>query len=59
MVSERYGHLAVSGTAADADAQLEDAPMVVEETLVVPRNERSRTVWHMSSSSLMIAVRRL
>lgn len=58
MVSEYYGHLAVSGTAADADVQLEDAPrMVVGETLAVPRSERSQTIWHISNSLLMMVAR--
>lgn len=60
MVSERYGHLAVSGTAADADVRLEDAPrMVVVETLAAPRSEHSQIIWHMSNSLLMIAARHL
>lgn len=54
-----YGRLAASGMAADADVQLEDAPMVVVETLVAPRSERSRTIWHMSNSLSMIVARRL
>lgn len=58
MVSE-YGHLAASGMAADADVQPEDAPMVVVETSVAPRSERSRTIWHMSSSLSMTVARRL
>ena len=58
MVSGCYGHLAVNGTAIDADVQLEDAPMVVVETLAVPRSERSQTIWHMSNALLMIVARR-
>jgi hypothetical protein len=60
MVSEHYGHLAVSGTAADAGVRLEDAPrMAVVETLAAPRSERSQTIWRMSYSLLMIVARHL
>lgn len=58
-VSGRCGHLAVSGTVVDAGGQLEDAPMVVEVTLAVPRSERSQTIWRMSNSLLMIEARHL
>lgn len=58
MVSGHYGHLAVSGTATDADVRLEDAPrMVVVETLVALRSERFQTIWRMSNSLLMIVAR--